>query len=147
MALDDPSQKMSKSDMDVRPGSGILLVDPPEVIVKKVRAAVTDSGREVRAAPDKPALSNLLSIFSVIEGVDVASLEERYAAAGYGEFKAALADALAAALAPIRDRYTELIADPGEVVRLLDPGAQRAAALAEETMTAVRARIGLAAAP
>ena len=143
MALDDPSQKMSKSDMEVRPGSGILLVDPPEVVTKKVRAAVTDSGREVRAGEGKPALTNLLTIYSLVEGAPVADLEERFRSAGYGDFKAAVADAVVTTLAPIRERYGELIADPGELDRLLARGAERAAETAAKTMAAVRERVGL----
>ncbi len=141
MALDDPTQKMSKSAD--RPGSVVQLVDPPDVIVKKVRSAVTDSGREVRAADDKPAVSNLLSIFALAEGVPVADLEERFSTSGYGDFKAALAEVLVQRLAPIRDRYGELMADQGETQRLLATGAEAASAIAEETMVDVRAKMGL----
>lgn len=141
MALDDPTQKMSKSAD--RPASLVQLVDPPDVIVKKVKSAVTDSGREVRAGEDKPALSNLLSIFALVEGVPVAELEDRFATSGYGEFKAALAEALVGRLGPIRNRYSELMADPAETQRLLAGGAEAAAAVAEQTMVDVRARTGL----
>ena len=141
MALDDPTQKMSKSAD--RPGSSVQLVDPPEAIVKKIRSAVTDSGREIQVADDKPALSNLLTIFSLAEGTPVSELEERFAGAGYGDFKAALAEAVAQRLAPIRDRYTELMGDPAETERLLGMGAERAAAVAADTMADVRARTGL----
>ncbi len=141
MALDDPTQKMSKSAD--RPASVVQLVDPPDVIVKKVKSAVTDSGREVRAADDKPAVSNLLSIFALAEGVPVAELEERFSTSGYGDFKAALAEVLVQRLAPIRERYRELMADPGETQRLLATGAEAASAIAEETMADVRAKTGL----
>ncbi|MGH2778646.1 MAG: tryptophan--tRNA ligase [Actinomycetota bacterium] len=143
MALDEPTQKMSKSDMDARPGSGILLVDPPEVVTKKIKSAVTDSGRDVKAGESKPALTNLLAIFSVVEEVPVAELEDRFASSGYGDFKAALADAVVAKLAPIRHRYEELMNDPGEIDRLLAVGAERAEAVAAETMARVRERVGL----
>lgn len=141
MALDDPSQKMSKSAD--RPGSSVLLVDPPDVIVKKVKAAVTDSGREVRAAGDKPALSNLLTIFSLAEGVPIEQLEKRFSSSGYGDFKLTLGEALAERLRPIRERYLELMADPAETQRLLGQGAAVAEAAAEATMKDVRARTGL----
>jgi tryptophanyl-tRNA synthetase len=143
MALDDPTQKMSKSAE--RPGSVVQLVDAPDAIVKKVRSAVTDSGREIRAAEDKPALSNLLTIYSLIEGTPVPDLEERFAGEGYGAFKQALAEALVEGLGPVRDRFEELTADLGEVKRLLAEGARSALAVAEETMRDVRARCGLAA--
>ena len=143
MALDDPTQKMSKSEMDVRPASGVLLVDEPATITKKIRSAVTDSGREVEAGPGKPALTNLLTIFSLVAGEGVGALEERFAGHGYGDFKAALAEAVVDRLAPIRARYRELMDDPGELDRLLARGAERAAQVATTTMAAVRDRVGL----
>ncbi len=144
MSLDDPTQKMSKSDD--RPGAAVFLVDPPEVIQKKIRAAVTDSGREVEARPNKPALTNLLTIFSLVTGEPVAALEARFAGSGYGRFKQELADAVVDRLAPIRDRYLELLADRAELARLLAVGAQDASRRAAATMESVRARTGLVAA-
>lgn len=141
MALDDPGEKMSKSAE--RPASSILLVDPPETVAKKIRAAVTDSGRDVVAAPDKPAISNLLTIFSLFEQTPVAALEERFAGTGYGAFKNALADLLIERLSPIRRRYAELLADPAETYRLLAAGAGQAAGVAAATMRAVRSNAGL----
>lgn len=142
MALDDPTQKMSKSA--ARPGSMIQLIDPPEVIVKKVKSAVTDSGREIRAAEDKPALTNLLTIFSLATGEPVPQLEERFATTGYGDFKLALAEAIVERLRPIRERFEELMADSAETHRLLAAGAGAAAVIARKTMSDVRARCGLA---
>lgn len=141
MALDDPTQKMSKSAR--RPQSSIQLVDPPKVIAKKIRSAVTDSGRDVVSGPDKPALTNLLSIFSLVEGTSVPALEERFRSSGYAEFKQALTDVLIEALAPIRERYEELRADPGETERLLAVGAKRATEVAATTMADVREKVGL----
>jgi tryptophanyl-tRNA synthetase len=143
MALDDPTQKMSKSESEVRPNSVIGLTDPPEVITKKVKSAVTDSGREVVAGRDKPAVTNLLTMFAAVEETPVGELENRFAGAGYGDFKAALAEAVVAALTPVRERYEELMADPAETERLLAAGAKKAAAVAEVTMAEVRARVGL----
>ncbi|MGH2748151.1 MAG: tryptophan--tRNA ligase [Actinomycetota bacterium] len=141
MALDEPTQKMSKSAR--RPQSSIQLVDPPEVIAKKIRSAVTDSGRDVVSGPDKPALTNLLSIFSLLQGTPVPALEERFRSSGYAEFKQALTDVLIEALAPIRERYEELQADPGETERLLAVGAKRATEVAATTMADVREKVGL----
>jgi tryptophanyl-tRNA synthetase len=141
MALDDPSQKMSKSAG--RPMASLDLVDPPDVITRKLRAAVTDSGREVRAGADKPALSNLLTIFSLLEGVPIAELEDRFAASGYGDFKRALIEVVVEKLGPIRERFTELMADQSQFDELLARGAERAAAEAERTLQRVRERVGL----
>ena len=147
MSLDDPTQKMSKSESDVRPNSVIGLVDDPAVVSKKIRSAVTDSGRDVVAAPDKPALTNLLTIFSLVSEEPIADLEERFKDSGYGDFKSALADAVVARLDPIRTRYEELMADPAELERLLARGAAKAEAVAAETMSRVLDRVGLAPPP
>ena len=141
MALDDPTQKMSKSAG--RPASSILLTDPAEAVAKKIRSAVTDSGREVIAGPDKPALTNLLGIYSLLTGTSVEALQDRFEGSGYGDFKKAMGEEVATALAPIRERYEELVADPAETARLLTAGADRARAVAEETMAAVRSVTGL----
>jgi tryptophanyl-tRNA synthetase len=141
MALDDPTQKMSKSA--ARPASSVQLVDPPEVIAKKIRSAVTDSGREVKAGEDKPALTNLLTIYSLLDGSPIAEVEERFAGSGYGDFKAALADLLIDRLAPIRSRYHELLSDTGELETILKGGAEKAAAVADATLGEVRRRVGL----
>lgn len=141
MSLDDPSQKMSKSAS--RPASSILLTDPRDAIIKKVRSAVTDSGREVVAGPDKPALTNLLGIYSLLTDTSVADLAARFEGKGYGDFKTAMAEEVAGALAPLRTRYVELVADPAETARLLAAGADRAGAVAATTMAVVRDRTGL----
>jgi len=141
MALDDPSQKMSKSA--ARPASSIQLTDPADSIRKKVKSAVTDSGKEVLAAPDKPAVANLLGIFSLVEGTPVAELEARFEGSGYGDFKTALGEAVVALVDPIRARYEELMADPAELGRALAAGAERATEVATATMIDVRRAVGL----
>lgn len=141
MALDDPAEKMSKSAP--RPASKILVVDPPDVLARKIRSAVTDSGRDVVAREDKPAISNLLTIYSVVEGTPVAELEERFRAHGYGEFKASLAEAVIDFLRPVRERYEELMSDPDELTKVLARGAERARTSAEDTMADVWRVIGL----
>lgn len=137
--LQDPSRKMSKS---LPPAGQILVMDPPEVIVKKVRRAVTDTGSEVRAAPDKPGVSNLLSILAAVTDRPVASWEAEFAGRGYGALKAAVADALVAELAPVRTRYTALLADPGQVHEAVARGAQRAGAVAAQTVRAAKQAVG-----
>lgn len=141
MSLDDPREKMSTSNE--RDASKVLLTDPPEAIVKKIRSAVTDSGREVRAGADKPALTNLLTIYSEVSGVPVAELEDRFAGKGYAEFKSALAEAVVDHLRPIRERYLELMDDPAELDRLLAQGSAAAAEVAEATLNEVRRVTGL----
>jgi tryptophanyl-tRNA synthetase len=141
MSLDDPTQKMSKSAG--RPKSSIQLTDPRDAIVKKIRSAVTDSGAEVVAGPDKPALTNLLGIYSLLTATSVEDLQGRFQGKGYGDFKSAMAEEVADALDPIRTRYEELASDPGETSRLLAVGADRAAAIAEETMAVARTKTGL----
>ncbi|HWH30139.1 MAG TPA: tryptophan--tRNA ligase [Mycobacteriales bacterium] len=138
--LQDPSRKMSKT----LGGNGtVWVLDEPKVVTKKVRSAVTDTGREVRAADDKPGITNLLTILSVATGKAVPELEAAYEGKGYGDFKADVAEAVVEMLAPVRERYAELVADPGHLDDVLAAGADRARETASRTMSAVRERIGL----
>ncbi|HJW75374.1 MAG TPA: tryptophan--tRNA ligase [Thermoleophilia bacterium] len=141
MALDDPAKKMSKSAGSE--ASYIALTDPPDLIRRKIRRAVTDSGTEVRLGPDKPALTNLLEMYHVLSGESEEALVERYAGKGYAEFKADLAEVVVAALTPLQARVRELEADPAYTLAVLKDGAERAEAIAERTMTRVRERLGL----
>ncbi len=138
--LQDPTAKMSTS----RGGPGTLwVVDEPRAITKKVKSAVTDPGREVRAAPDKPGISNLLTVLSVASGRAVPELEADYEGRGYGDFKADVAAAVVELFAPVRERYAELVADPAAVDAVLAEGAARAREVARATMAQVRERVGL----
>ena len=141
MALDDPTAKMSKSAPS--PNNYIALTDDPDTIQRKIRRAVTDSGSEVTAGPDKPALTNLLTIYSLFSGESIPSLEQRYAGRGYGTFKADLGEIIVDALAPIQRRLVELEADPDAAPRIFASGAERARARAAAKMEQVRDRIGL----
>jgi tryptophanyl-tRNA synthetase len=136
-----PEKKMSKS----LGGQGTLWVlDNPSVLVKKVKSAVTDTGREVVFdVENKPGISNLLTILSVATGKAVPELEAAYAGKGYGDFKADVAEAVVELFAPVRDRYAELVADPGALDEMLAAGAVRAREVAGATMAAVRERLGL----
>ncbi len=140
MDLQNPTAKMSKSTDS--PNGTVKLTDDPEEIRRKVRTAVTDSGREVVVAPDKPALTNLLTIMSAATGRAIPELENAYAGRGYGDFKADLADALIEYLRPVQERYRSLIADPGEISRLLGLGADRAQSVASKTLAGVYDRVG-----
>ena len=138
--LQDPSRKMSKS---IGGNGTVWVLDEPKAITKKVRSAVTDTGREVRAGDDKPGITNLLTILSVCTGTPVPQLEADFDGTGYGDFKAAVAEAVVELFAPVRSRYAELVADPAELDRVLAQGAARAAAVAAQTMRDVRERVGL----
>lgn len=144
MALDDPTQKMSASFAEARPGSALFLADSPAAIAKKVRSAVTDSGRDVVSGPDKPALSNLLTVFSVVADTSVEELEERFSGSGYAQFKQALADAIIERFTPIRVRYEQLLRNQEEMSEVLSLGAEKASEVADATLSVVRDRIGLA---
>ena len=138
--LQDPTVKMSTS----RGGSGTLwVVDEPKVVTKKIKSAVTDVGREVRAGEDKPGITNLLTILSVCTGQPVPDLEAAYDGKGYGDFKADVAEAVVELFAPVRERYAALVDDPAELDRVLAVGAERAREVAIRTMSAVRERVGL----
>jgi tryptophanyl-tRNA synthetase len=140
MSLQDPTAKMSKSDPN--PASRILLTDTPDQIVQKVKTAVTDSDRYVRFDWDeKPGISNLLELASVLGGRSVADLENEYHDAGYGTFKSAVAEAIIAGLEPIRTRFAEL--DDAEVMSMMSRNGATARDRAEEEMRSVRQRVGL----
>lgn len=141
--LQDPARKMSKS---IGGAGTVWVLDDPATVTKKVRSAVTDAGREVRAAREKPGISNLLTILSVATGKAVVELEAAYDGKGYGAFKADVALALVELFAPVRERYAELVADPAYLNGVLVAGAERARVVAAETMAAVRQRVGLLAA-
>ena len=140
MDLTEPEKKMSTS---TSPEMGkILMVDPPELIRKKVMSAVTDTGREVRRAPDKPGVTNLVDMMSVATGRDPADIERDYQGQGYGRFKSDVADALIACLTPIKARYDELRADQPELERLLAEGARKAIGVSRPTLQAMYDRMG-----
>jgi tryptophanyl-tRNA synthetase len=141
MALDDPTKKMSKSSPV--PASYIALLDDPDTIRRKIRRARTDSGAEIVASPDKPAITNLLEIYAVITGKTVAEVEEMYRGKGYGDFKRDLAEVLVEALSPIRQWALELLDDPRELDGILEAGADRARAVASSTLHDAWARMGL----
>jgi tryptophanyl-tRNA synthetase len=140
MDLQVPDVKMSKSIPS--PAGRIDLLDPPATIAKKVRSAVTDSGREIVARPGKPAISNLLELYAVASGKAIGELEQAYAGRGYGDFKADLAEALIAFLAPIRERYQELRADEAGLMAVLAAGADKAGAIARHTVALAKERMG-----
>ncbi len=140
MSLQNPLAKMSKSDENVN--GFISMLDDDETIRRKLRRAVTDSGTEVRFAEDKPAISNLLTIYSLCSGVSVADAEKQFDGLGYGVFKDAVADAVISALAPIRQRQAELLEDKQYLTDILRQGAERAESIASKTVAKVYRKIG-----
>ena len=140
--LQNPSSKMSKSAEST---AGVVwLLDEPSVTAKKIRSAVTDAGREVRSdVAEKPGVSNLLTIFSVLTDRSIASLEADYDGRGYGDFKKDLAEVVVETFAPVRARTLELLDDPAELDRVLAANADRAAAIADRTLATVYDRVGL----
>jgi tryptophanyl-tRNA synthetase len=140
--LQTPTAKMSKS---AATDAGVIwLLDDPSVTAKKIRSAVTDTGREVvfdREA--KPGIANLLTILAAFRGTPIADLEAEYAGRGYGDFKRDVADAVVEVFGPIRARTADLLDDPAELDRILDASAERAASLADAKLAEVYDRVGL----
>jgi tryptophanyl-tRNA synthetase len=143
MDLQEPTRKMSKSEDS--PAGTILLLEDPAAVAKKIKRAVTDTEAEVRYDPAaKPGVSNLLSILAACTGRTPEQAAEGYTQ--YGPLKADTADAVVELLAPVQARHAELSADPGEVQRILDDGAERARKTASVTLARARDAVGLLAA-
>ena len=141
MALDDPTKKMSKSAENIH--SRISLLDEPSKIKKSIMKATTDSDGVVRFdVENKPGISNLLNIYSVLSGMTVPELEAKYEGKGYGDFKKDLVEVVVEALAPIKERY-EQIRHSDELIEILKDGAVRADAIAKQTMKRVKENFGL----
>ena len=140
MSLQEPEKKMSKSDTNVN--GFVLMLDDADTIVRKFKRAVTDSDGCVRAAGDKPGVTNLMSIYSVFTGRDYAAIEKEFAGRGYGEFKLAVAEVVKDAFAPIQAEYKRILADKAYLDGVLTGGARRAAAIADRTVTKVYKKVG-----
>ena len=140
MDLQEPERKMSTTAGT--PQGTVRVLDPPDVIRKKFKTAVTDSGKDVRRSPEKPGISNLIEIMSVATGEPMEVVEARYDGQGYGRFKDEVADAVIALLDPIRRRYDELRSDPRELQRLLARGAEKAREASEPTLREMYDRMG-----
>ena len=140
--LQNPTSKMSKS---AESHAGVIwLLDEPSVTKKKIMRAVTDAdGGVVFDRENKPGVSNLLTIYSVLAERTIISLEDEYAGRGYGELKKGLVEVVTGTFGPIRSRVLELLADPAELDRLLAHNADRAAAVADKTLAKAYERVGL----
>ena len=142
--LQEPTAKMSKSAESM---SGLIeILDTPEANTKKIKSAVTDTGREVLFdSAQKPGISNLLTIFSTLSGRSVADIENEFVGKGYGDFKGAVAEVVVEYLRPVRTRTLELLDDPTHLGAILRTGAEKAGAVADKTLAEVYERIGLVA--
>jgi tryptophanyl-tRNA synthetase len=141
MDLQEPTKKMSTSAGT--PQGTVLILDAPDTIRKKFKTAVTDSGREVRYAPDeKPGVSNLIEILSVASGRPIADVEAAYDGRGYGDLKGDVGDAVVTLFGPIQERYAELRTDESELRRRLSVGAEKARETAKPTLEAMYERMG-----
>jgi tryptophanyl-tRNA synthetase len=141
MDLQDPTAKMSTS---YGTEAGLIYIDDEaDDIRRKVGRAETDSGREVVRAPDKPGISNLIEILAVTRGVGPEEIEREFDGQGYGDFKKAVGESVAEALAPVRERYAELRPDEAGIERTLAEGAERARELARPVIADVRHAMGI----
>jgi tryptophanyl-tRNA synthetase len=139
--LQDPTAKMSKSASS--PNGIVELLDEPARVVKKIRSAVTDAGREVSYQPaEKPGISNLLTIYSALSGRSIEELTGQYAGKGYGDLKRDLAEVVVEALRPIQERTRAYLDDPAQLDKLLAVGAEKAGAVAAPTLRRAYDRVG-----
>ena len=141
MALDDPTKKMSKSDPN--PNSRINLLDDPKTIKQKIARATTDSLRLVAFDAERPGITNLLSIYQLLTGQSQQEIEAEFAGKGYGDFKGALTERLVATLAPIQQRYSELMNDLPTLEAILKQGADEVRPMAQATLRHVKKVVGL----
>jgi len=143
MDLQDPTTKMSTTAASEQ--GTVFVLDEPQAIERKLKSAVTDSGTEVRRAPEKPGIGNLIEILAAVRDAPPEQIESEYADAGYGAFKTAVAGAVIEYLAPVRERYDELRGDESQLEQILQGGAAQASAIAAETLADVRERMGVGA--
>ena len=139
-SLQDPSKKMSKSDDNVN--SWVAILDGRDDIIRKFKRAVTDSGSEVRMAEDKPGVSNLITIYSAVTGKSTADVEREFEGKGYGDFKLAVGEAVADALAPIKQKHDEIIKDKKAMEQLYKAGAEKAEYVARKTYFKAMKKVG-----
>jgi tryptophanyl-tRNA synthetase len=140
MDLQEPEKKMSTTG-GTEQGT-VLMLDSPDVIRKKFKTAVTDSGREIIHAPDKAGVSNLIEIMTVATGDSIAEVQGRYDGEGYGTFKADVAEAVVSLLQPFQERFHDFRSDPAELQRTLARGADKARAASAPTIDAMFDRMG-----
>jgi len=140
MSLQEPTEKMSKSDEN--PNASIFLLDDTDTIIRKFKRAVTDSGNEIRYSEDKPGISNLIEIYSIASGKTIEETEKEFEGKGYGEFKLAVGEAVADILKPIQERFAELSKDKAYIDSVIKNNAEKAEYYANKTLRKVQKKIG-----
>ncbi len=141
MSLQDPESKMSKS---TKSDKGLVyLLDEPKVIREKVMSAVTDTGDKIIASPNKPGITNLLTIYSVLSDQKIKDLENQYQGKGYGEFKKDLAEVVIEFLKPIQEKYYQVCEDENYLNQILQSGLEKAKPISEKTLKKVHQAMGL----
>ncbi len=140
MDLQDPVNKMSTTGGT--PLGTVLVDDPPDAVRRKIRSAVTDSGREVRRGEGKEGIANLIEIHAIATDRTAEQVEAAYSEAGYGQFKSDVAEAVIEMLRPVRERYLELRGDEAQLRAILDQGADRARTVAAATLGEMKQRMG-----
>jgi tryptophanyl-tRNA synthetase len=139
--LQEPERKMSTTG-GTEQGT-VYVLDDPDTIRRKFKRAVADSGREIVRAPDKPGISNMIEIMAVARGIAPEQVEREFEGSGYGDFKAAVADAVVDWLAPVQERYDDLRADDARLEAILEAGAEKARAIAAPIVAEVREVMGV----
>jgi len=141
MDLQTPTNKMSKSE--IADGGCILLLDKPEDIMRAFKRAVTDSETSVRFDPEKkPGISNLIQIYSVCTGKEIAEVEKEFEGKGYGDFKPVVGEAVVELLRPIREKTEKLLTDKKYLESVFKDGAEKASYTANKTLRKVYKKIG-----
>jgi tryptophanyl-tRNA synthetase len=141
MDLQEPTNKMSTTG-GTEAGT-VLVLDDPKTVSKKIKSAVTDSGSEVRRGDGKEGIANLIEIMAAARGTSEEEVEQEFDGSGYGDFKTAVAEAVVALLAPVRERYEELRPDEAALEKTLTTGAEKAGAIASGTLAEVRSAMGV----
>jgi tryptophanyl-tRNA synthetase len=141
MNLQDPEVRMSTTYGSEQ--GTVFILDEPEVVARKVRSAVTDSGTEVRRGPGKAGIANLIEIQAAVSGSSAEEIEREFDGSGYGDFKLAVAEAVVESLMPIRERYAELRGDEAALEKTLASGAAKAREIASQTLADVRMAVGV----
>ena len=140
LSLQEPEKKMSKSDPNAR--SFISLTDPDDVIVKKIKSAVTDCEACVRCAEGKAGVNNLMTLYACCTGKDFDAIEAEFAGKGYGDFKAAVAEAVVEELRPVRSEFERILSDKAYIEKCAREGAEKAEAIARRTLRKVMKKVG-----
>ncbi|MBZ4647411.1 MAG: tryptophanyl-tRNA synthetase [Petroclostridium sp.] len=140
MSLQEPTKKMSKSDEN--PNAYIALLDSPDVIMKKIKRAVTDSDNEIKYAEGKDGINNLLSIYSSLTGEKISDVEAKFAGKGYGQFKTEVAEVVIESLKPIQERYKDLMNNQDYVKEVYTTSAEKALSISSKTLRKVYKKVG-----